>query len=80
MTQRYEKSPVFRPGFLNGAQSIGQATPCWGPHENLLRKFSWGSEERRRDEKSPGPSTGAFARTEVRDELELVDGFEPPTC
>ena len=22
MTERYEKSPVFRPGFLNGAQSI----------------------------------------------------------
>lgn len=33
-----------------------------------------------RYEKSPGPSTGAFARTGVRDELELVDGFEPPTC
>lgn len=31
MTQRYEKSPVFRPGFLNGTESIGQGVALPGP-------------------------------------------------
>lgn len=61
--------------FFNKAQSIA-AHRAAGPRESLRSKVSWGSEERRRDEKSPGLLTGAFARTGVRDELGSVDKID----
>ncbi|WP_394967742.1 hypothetical protein [Candidatus Allofournierella merdipullorum] len=35
MTKRHEKSPVERPGFLNGAQSI----PTWWAKQEQTRTF-----------------------------------------
>ena len=60
MTERYEKSPAFWLGFLNGAQSMARPYGRRGPRENLRSKVSWGNEERRRDEESPGLNDRGF--------------------
>ena len=44
MTERYEKSPVKRPGFLNGAKSINRP-PGRGPAKVCEAKFCGEKEE-----------------------------------
>ena len=45
MTERYEKSPVKRPGFLNGAKSMDRPPGRRGPAKVCEAKFCGEKEE-----------------------------------
>ena len=62
MTERYEKSPVKRPGFLNGAKSMDRPPGRQGPRKNLRSKILWGSDCARRRVSRPTAAQAAALR------------------
>ena len=81
MTERYEKSPVKRPGFLNGAKSMDRPPGRQGPRKNLRSKILWGEGGARER------ADGVFCKKQkAPEQSELCSdavvgqaGFEPAT-
>ena len=78
MTERYEKSPVKRPGFLNGAKSMGRPPGRRGPRKSLRSRILWGSEEQQ-NERAVIFEKNRRKRYDACDELVGQAGFEPAT-